>query len=245
MQAWLPVNRKRPGHQELNPLGGGVIILQDDESKQQFFIDTGGAVSFLPHCSPLTPSGVSDSVADGKSIPCCGRLRTFFVTFLLAPVSRPILGLDFLSVHRLLVDPVGHQLLDSKSFKPLAKPPTAAGKTCSQLASTLCSISPTIWTVLAAFPAIIGDRKDTPSRNVNFASPSKRQADLCSPRPAVWIRISYTWRRHSFAVSPAGISAVPTHPGRLCCTWSARKTGTGNEAHGATTELEFLKSLWG
>jgi hypothetical protein len=107
-----------------------VIFLQDDESKQQFLVDTSGAVSTLPHRSPLTPSGVCDSGADTKSIPCCGeihcrltcRLRTFFVTFLLAFVSRPILGLDFLSVHRLLVDPVGHQLLDSKSFKPFAKP---------------------------------------------------------------------------------------------------------------------------
>jgi hypothetical protein len=44
------------------------------------------------------------------------RLRTFFVTFLLAAVYRPILGLDFLSAHGLLVDPVGHQVLDSKSL---------------------------------------------------------------------------------------------------------------------------------
>jgi hypothetical protein len=35
------------------------------------------------------------------------RLRTFFVTFFLADIYRPILGLDFLSAHGLLVDPVG------------------------------------------------------------------------------------------------------------------------------------------
>ncbi len=102
MQAWLPVDMKRPGRRELNPLGGSVIFQQDDESKQQFLVDTCAAVSVLPHRSPLTPSGVSDSGADGKSIPYCVeirrcltfRLRTFFVTFLLAPVSRPILGFE-------------------------------------------------------------------------------------------------------------------------------------------------------
>jgi hypothetical protein len=39
--------------------GGGVIFLHDDESKQQFLVDTGAAVIVLPHRSPLTPSGVS------------------------------------------------------------------------------------------------------------------------------------------------------------------------------------------
>jgi hypothetical protein len=40
-------------------------------------------------------------------------LRMFFVTFFLAAVYRPILGLDFLSAHGLLVDPVRRQVLDS------------------------------------------------------------------------------------------------------------------------------------
>jgi hypothetical protein len=38
---------------------------------------------------------------------------------LLAAVYRPILGLDFLSAHGLLVDPVGRQVLDSNTLKPL------------------------------------------------------------------------------------------------------------------------------
>ncbi len=58
------------------------------------------------------------SGADMKDIPCWGRirrrlnfgLRTFSVTFLLATVYRPILGLDFLSAYGLLVDQVGRQV---------------------------------------------------------------------------------------------------------------------------------------
>jgi hypothetical protein len=60
---------KRQGSQELNTLEGGIISLQDDESKQQFVVDTGGA-SVLLHCSLSTPSGPSISGADGRDIPC-------------------------------------------------------------------------------------------------------------------------------------------------------------------------------
>jgi hypothetical protein len=92
------------------------------------------AVSYRTNRRPRPP-GPPISGADGKDIPCWGhipcrltfRLRTFFVTFLLAAVYRPILGLDFLSAHGLLVDPVGRQVLDSKSLKPLSKPTTATG----------------------------------------------------------------------------------------------------------------------
>jgi hypothetical protein len=41
---------KRVSHRELNTLGGGMIFLQDDESKQQFMVDTGAICSVLPHC---------------------------------------------------------------------------------------------------------------------------------------------------------------------------------------------------
>jgi hypothetical protein len=66
MQAWLPVYGKRPGHWELNALGGGgMIFLKDDESKQQFLVDTGAAFSVFPHRSGPPLSG-----ADEKEIPC-------------------------------------------------------------------------------------------------------------------------------------------------------------------------------
>jgi hypothetical protein len=91
-----------------------MIFLQDDENKQQFMVDTGAVCSILPHRSKATPTGPPLSGTDGKDIPCWGLIRrrlmfglcTFFVTFLLATVYRPTLGLDFLSAHGLLVDPV-------------------------------------------------------------------------------------------------------------------------------------------
>jgi hypothetical protein len=123
------------GRRELKTLGGGMIFLQDDESKQQFMVDTGAVCSVLLHRSKTPSTGPQLSGADRRAIRCWGTvrhrlsfgLRTFFVTFVLAAVYRPILGLDFLSVHVLLVDPVCRQVLDSKSLKPLSKPSTAAG----------------------------------------------------------------------------------------------------------------------
>ncbi len=126
----------------------------------------------LPHRSNA-PAGPQLAGADGRSTPTWGTirrrvsfgLRTFFVTFLLAAVYRPILGLDFLSAHGLLVDPVGRQVLDSKSPKPLYKTPTAAGTPRSKFAASLCSIAPSVRSLLEMFPAILGDgnRRNTKS----------------------------------------------------------------------------------
>jgi hypothetical protein len=146
-----------------------MIFLQDDESKQQFMVDTVTVCSILPHRSKVTPTGLSLSSADGKDIPCWGRFRrlTFglctYVTFMLAAVYRPILGLDFLSTHGLLVDPVGCQVLYSMSLKPLSKAKTATGEPCSKFAATLCSIAPTVQYLLSSFPAIDGGGKVKPS----------------------------------------------------------------------------------
>jgi hypothetical protein len=68
-----------------------------------------------------------------------------------------------LSAHGLLVDPVGRQVLDSKSLKPLSKLTTAPGTLRSKFATALCSIAPTVRSLLASFPAIVGDGKGKPS----------------------------------------------------------------------------------
>jgi len=135
VQARVPVDPgKRSSRRELNTLGCGMIFLHDHESKQQFMVDTGAVCSVLPHRSKTSLTGPQLFGGNGKTIPCWGSvrrcltfgLRTFFVTFLLAAVYRPILGLDFLSAHGLLVDPVGRQVLNSKTLKPLSKAYTAA-----------------------------------------------------------------------------------------------------------------------
>ncbi len=49
MQARVPVDRrKRNNRRELNTLGGGMIFLQDDKSKQQIMVNTSAVCSVLP-----------------------------------------------------------------------------------------------------------------------------------------------------------------------------------------------------
>ena len=249
MQTWLAVDGKWPSHRELIALGGGVIFLQDDESKQQFLVDTGAAFIVLLQRSQSTPAGPPISGADGKDISCWGRiclcltlgLRTFFVTFLLAAVYGPILRLGFLSACGLLVNPVGHQVLDSKSLKPLSKLPTAAGRQQSKLAPELCSIPPTKGSLLAAFSTITGGSKGTtlPKHKIHHTiemtgrlvftkAPSLDPDKLAQQR-----RNSASWRRQA---SSAVVTRLDCHR----CTWSARKTGHGGYA--ATTVVSTWQS---
>jgi hypothetical protein len=202
-------------------------------------VDTGAVCSVLPHRSKAQPAGPQLSGADGRPIPTWGNirrrlsfgLRTFFVTFLLAPVYGPILGLDFLSAHGLLVDPVGRQVLDSKTLKPLSKTPTAAGTLHSKFAAALCSITPSVRSLLASFPTIVSVGKGNPLLKHKTATPSRRQAALCSPRPAAWTQTSCTrWKQSSASWRQRASSVVHIRHGCRPCTWYARRTGHGGPA---------------
>jgi hypothetical protein len=94
----------------------------DQVSNRRFLVDTGASYSILPHRSSLPVSGPQLYGPAGQPIPCWGdRLVTlqfqdqdFSWKFLLTDVAFPILGVDFLRAHKLLIDPEGHALLDSK-----------------------------------------------------------------------------------------------------------------------------------
>ena len=130
-------------------------------------VDTGAAVSVLPHSSSSPSSGLPLTGADGKSIASWGTvtrtlsfgLRTFLCTFILAAVSKPILGVDFLAAHRLLVDPFSRLVLDAATLKPLG---AAVSALPSKFAAALCHIMPPVRALLSSFPSIVGDGKGTP-----------------------------------------------------------------------------------
>ena len=151
---------------QVNALGG-LIFLKDSKSGKDFLVDTGAAVSVLPHVSSDRPSGQPLAGADGKPIASWGTvkrtlsfgLRNFFCTFILAAVAKPILGMDFLAAHRLLVDPFSKLVLDAATLKPLG---AAVAATPSRFAAALCNIAPSVRTLLAAFPAIVGDKAAAP-----------------------------------------------------------------------------------
>jgi hypothetical protein len=153
---------------QLNALGG-LVYLQDRTTEQRFLVDTGAAVSVFPHCSAAAPSGLPLTGADGRSIPSWGSvkktlnfgLRTFICSYILAAVSKPILGVYFLAENRLLVDPYTQQVLDSETLRPLSHS-VSAPPPRSRFAAALCHVAPAVHSLLSAFPSIVGDGSGTP-----------------------------------------------------------------------------------
>jgi len=84
--------------------------------------------SFAPSLGPELSRAVGKAILSWGSFRLCltFRLHTFFVTFILAPVSRPILFLDFLAAHYLLVNPVAHLVLDAKKLRPISNVPATS-----------------------------------------------------------------------------------------------------------------------
>ena len=97
--------------------GGPLIYLRDKQSGKLFLVDTGAEYSLIPHWSQSPPSGPPLEGAAGRHIPSWGfkeqtvifNGKSFKFNFLLAGVTRPILGNDFLAFHGLLVDPAHHR----------------------------------------------------------------------------------------------------------------------------------------
>jgi hypothetical protein len=153
---------------QINALGS-LVYLHDSKTKEKFLVDTGAAVSVLPHTSKDPSTGPPLSGADGKPIPSWGSVkktlnfgvRAFLCTFILAAVSKPILGVDFLSANRLLVDPHFGQVLDANTLDPITGSRSAARR--SGLAASLCHVTPAVRSLLSAFPAIVGDGTGNPN----------------------------------------------------------------------------------
>jgi hypothetical protein len=100
-------------------------------------VDTGASYSIFPHSSAALPSGPKLRRAAGQLLPCWGEKtinlsfqgKHFTWTFLLAAVSFPIIGVDFLCHFGLMVDPAANALVDkcsAESFATVSALTTAA-----------------------------------------------------------------------------------------------------------------------
>ncbi len=91
-------------------------------------MDTLRQILFFPHTYAATPSGSKLRGAASQLIPCWGEKtfdlsfqgRHFSWTFLLAAVSFPIIGVDFLCHFKLMVDPEANALVDKCSAESFA-----------------------------------------------------------------------------------------------------------------------------
>ncbi len=114
-------------------------------------------------------------------------LHTFIVSFILAAVSKPILGIDFLSAHRQLVDPFSKAVLFASSLEPVGRAVAAAPSRFAAQSLTSFQRSAPSWRHSPALSATARVRR---GRAMAFAILLKHQAGLFLPRLAAWIRIS-------------------------------------------------------
>ncbi|GBN81497.1 hypothetical protein AVEN_37312-1 [Araneus ventricosus] len=132
------------------------LFLYDRSTGFRFLIDSGAAVSCLPR--RLTKFRVAQDTtlyaANGSAIKCYGTKqinlglrRKFSWCFLIADISHPIIGNDFLERFELLIDIKNRRLIDSLTFLS-AKRVKAPGNT---LELTLISNKSPFHTILSKF----------------------------------------------------------------------------------------------
>ena len=104
---------------------GQLVYVTDQLSNRLFLVDTRAAFSILPHHSSVQPSGPSLIGPNGLPIACWGDKpvqlvldgRRYQWIFLLAAIQFPIIGVDFICAHHLLVDPSNSRLVDKLTYQ--------------------------------------------------------------------------------------------------------------------------------
>jgi len=118
--------KKLRGRGRINAVAPGKLIqLEDQLSQRRFLVDSGAAYSLLPFQSAAKATGPVLVAANNEEIPCWGERsvevmfhgRRFTWQFLLADVSQPILGMDFVRGFNLLIDAAGNRLWDAQSWQ--------------------------------------------------------------------------------------------------------------------------------
>lgn len=118
---------------EDRPFAAGRLFVTDRGSKVQFLVDTGSDLCVFPR-SALREQRVKTnyqlSAANGSVINTYGYIqlklnlglrRDFLWSFIIADVTKPIIGVDFLSHYKLIVDISNKRLLDgTTNFSTLA-----------------------------------------------------------------------------------------------------------------------------
>ncbi len=130
-------------------------------------MDTGAERSVLPFTSTKPPTGPHLSTADNTTIPTWGtrRLQLHFgdqhysFDFVLAQVSYPILGADFLAHHKLLVDSHNKQVLSAHTLTPL--PSSTTHTFPSPLIAHLQSVPSAVRDLVASFPTVFSNNLAT------------------------------------------------------------------------------------
>jgi Reverse transcriptase (RNA-dependent DNA polymerase) len=133
--------------------GTPLIYLRDSISGKLFLADSGAALSVLPHFSDKIPTGPPLLAANGNSIPAWGYVRrqvcfgghAFTFNFVLAHVSYPIVGLDFLKAHRLVIDAEQSAVFFKTNMRQVMVPTAVVVPPAVQQLPAICSAGTGVW----------------------------------------------------------------------------------------------------
>ena len=109
---------------------GQLLYVTDAVSLKRFLVDTGSSYSiypFKPSACVSKPTGPMLELPNKQVVPTYGEKvmsvcfsgRTFVWSFVLADISFPIIGADFLKYFRLIVDLFSGLMLDLKTMQTL------------------------------------------------------------------------------------------------------------------------------
>jgi hypothetical protein len=175
LRARLHLSGKLGNRRGVNSLGG-LTYRTDSLSNTRFLVDTGAALSVIPYAGthPAASDAPRLAGADGtgiksKSVCFGGRLFTD-VPFVLAAMNKPILGADFFSQHKLLVDTAGNRVLDAATLLPLGS--SSSGPDTGLIAE-LSAVPPHVRSLLAEFPGVVGDGAPCPLHGVKHSIETK------------------------------------------------------------------------
>lgn len=100
------------------------LFIKDRKTKTQYLIDSGADFSVIPPTNRNTPHQMLMYAANGSPIKCYGTKiisvdlglrRQMTWEFVIADVTKPIIGADFLYEYDLLIDVRRKKLIDKKT----------------------------------------------------------------------------------------------------------------------------------
>lgn len=143
------------------------ILITDRKSRCRYLIDTGADVSVLPRPNDIDPNKYIPDPNEPtprlfaanrtpiatygvtRLAPNLGLRRRFEHKFIYADVPQPIIGLDFLRKHQLLIDPVNNRLIDPETGLGVT------GQTAQQQDTSISTIQATPYSdLLRQFPDV-------------------------------------------------------------------------------------------
>lgn len=168
------------------------LFVTDKTSKLTFLVDTGANISVLPRRKGTQeqPLPFQLYAANNTVIPTYGEKtleldlnlrRSFKWKFIIAAVSKPILGADFLKFHHIIVDIKNRRLIDGKTLL------TTNAQLCAANIPTVRSIDvqQSYHDILADYPGTtrLTSMKLSPKHNVEHFIETTGPPLHCRPRP--------------------------------------------------------------